>query len=99
MDGRNIRDDFERAEEEAEVQGGNPYHLLVDDFGWSPQEVAAAFDLLDPYSGALASGNKHGMEFLADWDLGSDGALGFADDIDDPDDLEDFLEDAREGDW
>jgi hypothetical protein len=94
--GRNIRDDFELAQEEAE--GANPYCLLVDDYGWSPEEVVTAFSLLDPYSGAAAVGDTHAMEFLADFDLGSDGAHGFADAFDDPDDLEDFLEDVSEGD-
>ena len=91
---RDIHRDFEKAVK----AGGNPYMALVDDYDWTPDEVVLAFDLLDPYAGADANDDRDGIEFLSEFDLGSDGALGYSDAFDDPDDREDFLEDVREGD-
>ena len=57
-------DDVEQAEED----GGNLYETLVDDYGWTTDEVVDRFDLDDPYSGAEQNDDQDGTDFLNDSD-------------------------------
>ncbi len=60
-----LYEDFERAVRRSKKYGGNPFHLLSDEFGWSPSEVQdLARDALDE-RGEIRS---LAQDFLSDFD-------------------------------
>lgn len=74
-----MRGDLERAERRVERNGGTRYQSLVDDFGYSVEEVVVGLGLDSPHPDATRDDRREALGFMSDNDYGDPDPYGVGD--------------------